>query len=680
MSAKTPIPSTRRVRVVCPHNCYDTCSQIATVTNGVVTRIDGDPNHEHTDGRLCAKGYSYVDRLYSRDRLHHPMVQEPRGSGVWRRISWDEAMDRVARALISLRDRYGTLLPLCLYRGSGNLGALHTVPEALFGSMGPLTVGVNTLCWTGGMAATTYDFGAARNHDPGDLENARTVLLWGVNPAWTAPHQMSRLLAMKDQGARLILIDPIATATATLSDMYLPIRPGTDGALALGMARHLQETGQIDQAFVEQYTWGWEPFLRYLDAEVTVAWAAAETGLEEALIRQVADEYARNGPSTIWIGYGMQRYRNAGQAVRAINALAALTGQIGRRGTGVQYGQRETWVFRDAPYLEGRSANRTVSTGNLVESLKGLTDPPVRMIWITQANPIRQGPDSEALRRLLAGMEMVVVVDQFPTATSAAADLILPTTTYLEQVDLNVSYWHHDVALNERAVEPLFESRSELAIAWALSRAVNQLRPGFALFPTDGDERQWLERLWSHDAVQLFGLDGPWALTNGPRRARLPRVAWEDLRFATPSGRYEFWSERAQAAGAPAMPVYASPAAAPEGFPIRLLTPHRAESLNSQFPAQAPVAEIHPTLAERLGLATGEQAWLISPVGQLSLPVRLTRTVPPDCAVVCGGTEGEELSMINTLTSSCTTDMADAAGMRGTPYADTFINIQPAER
>jgi len=675
MSIRTQTATgSRRVRVVCPHNCYDTCSQIATVENGILRRIDGDPEHSHTRGRLCAKGYSYVDRVYARDRVRHPMIQEPRRSGHWRRISWEEALGRIALKLIGMKDRYGSLLPLCLYQGSGNMGLLHEATRVLFNSMGPITESVNNLCWTTGRNATRFDFGAVRNSDPAELQQAETVLLWGVNPAWTAPHQMGHLLDMRDRGVRLITVDPVGTATASLSDMHLPVRPGTDCALALGMARHLRETGQIDQAFVEGHTLGWESFLQYLDSAVTVEWAAAETGLLPGQIRQVADQYARGRPAAIWLGHGLQRYGNSGQAVRAINALGALTGQIGQPGAGVHYAHRETWILKEGLQPDDDwPGNRTVAAGDLVGGLRALSDPPVRMLWIARANPLVQAPGSEGFRRLLASMEMVVVVDPFMTATAAQADLVLPATTYLEQHDLNVSYWHHDLALNTRAIDPLFEARSELAIAQALGREVNRIRESFATFPTEGDEQAWLERAWTPAARTLFQVDSPTDLQGGPRRAGLPRVAWQDLRFATPSGRYEFSSEQAVAAGAPALPVYAPPAAPPVGFPLRLLTPHGAESINSQFPGQPPVVELHPETAAALGVAEGEEARLASPSGALHLPVRLTRTVPPDCAVVLGG----HMSQINLLTQPRPSDMADTDGLRGLAYADTFIAITP---
>lgn len=677
MIAKIPSgPSIRRVRVVCPHNCYDTCSQIATVENGVLRRIDGDPAQRHTRGRLCAKGYSYVDRVYARDRLRHPMAQEPRGSGHWRRITWEEALGRIGRHLISLRDRYGSLLPLCLYKGSGNLGVLHTAPEALFGSMGPITEAANDLCSTTGSSAITYDFGLLQNSDPADMANARTIILWGVNPAWTAPHQMSLLLEWKDQGARLLVIDPIGSATASVADQHLQPRPGTDGALALGMARHLWETGQVNQSFLEAHTKGWGEFLQYLERSVTLDWAAAETGLPEGVIRQVADQFAAGGPSTIWIGLGLQRYRNAGQTVRAINALAALTGQIGRPGTGVQYVQQTTWVLHRALFPDGVvPANRIVSMGDLAAAIGSLEGPPVHMLWISSANPLQQGPGSDTLHRLFTEMELVVVVDQFLTRTAEEADIVLPTTTYLEQYDLNMSYWHYDVALNEQALAPLFESRSELAIAWALSRQLARLRPGFCRFPTEGDERQWLRRIWGTEAKRLFQVQTLDELRSGPRRANLPMVAWADLRFQTPSGRYEFWSDLAKAAGAPALPVYAPPVQPPDGFPIRLLTPHPADSLNSQFHGQRRVVEIHPDLANRLGLHEGQMVRLSSRAGEVRLPVRLTRTVPLDCAVVFSGAAEGDGGRLNVLTQPNSADMADSLGQRGMALADTFVAI-----
>ncbi|HYG56655.1 MAG TPA: molybdopterin-dependent oxidoreductase, partial [Symbiobacteriaceae bacterium] len=491
-------------RATCPRNCYDSCAMLVTVAGGIVRQVDGDPANPHTAGRLCSKGYSYVQRTYATNRIRHPMVQTVRGSGNWRRITWDEALDRIARKLIDVRRRHGSLLPVCLYKGTGNVGVLHNAPEAMFAAMGPHTETVFVMCWQAGNDAQRFDFGDNMTSDPGEMLKARTLLLWGVNPAWTAVHQMARIMQARDSGTRVITIDPIRTATASRSDRHLGLRPGSDGALALGMARCLLDEELYDEAFLNEHVTGWTEFRTYLRDQITVDWAARETGLPAAAIRETAVAYATARPAMIWVGFGMQRHTNALQTVRAIDALAAMTGQIGLPGTGVQYGQLANWIFGDhlrsykggagQPY-SGPGAidgNRTFPNGCIGEAMPAVSDPPLEVLWVACANPVAQEPDSHAVRRALSGLDMVVVVDQFMTATAEAADIVLPATTFLEHADLHTSYWHHHVSITERAIAPLYEAKSDLAIAWALSRKLNQLSPGFTTFPATRIIRFWI--------------------------------------------------------------------------------------------------------------------------------------------------------------------------------------------
>ncbi len=681
----------RTFRVTCPRNCYDTCGMLATVENGVLLEVAGDPLHPNTNGRLCSKGYSYVERVYSTDRIRHPMVQTPKGSGRWRRVSWDEALDRIARRLIDIADRHGSLLPVCLYKGSGNIGLLHNAPEAMFAAMGPHTVALNVLCWAAGRAAQEYDFGVATTSDPGELLKARTLLLWGVNPAWTATHQMSLVMEARDQGTRVITIDPIATATACRSDQHVAPRPGTDGALALGMARCILDAGLQDELFLGQHVQGWPQFAAYLREQVTLEWAAAATALRPEVIRDLAVTYATGGPAMIWMGFGLQRHDGAVETVRAIDALAAMTGQIGRPGTGVQFANMSLAVLGDhlrsyrgsvgQPYTGPGSVdgNRTVAMGRGEQAIRTLTGPPIEMVWIAGGNPVAQEPDAAHVPRLMRALDLVVVVDQFMTATAREADIVLPATTCLEQWDLHVSYWHHHASITERALAPLYEARSDLAIARALSARLNELSPGFSVFPTEGDERDWVRRELEEPATRQLVSASVEQLQQGPVRLNLPETAWESLTFATPSGRIELWSEAAVANGLPALPVYRAPVAAPPAYPVRLLTPHRAESLHSQFADQAgglsrPVLEIHPRLAEYYGLAEGARVRAYNARGELLLPVRLTRTVPADTVVAYEGVFADPRYNVNLLTEPTQPE----SGFPGVAYGDCFVALEPA--
>lgn len=670
-----------QVRVACPHNCREVCGQVATVEDGVVTRIDGDPAHPFTQGRLCAKGYGYLSRLYARDRLRHPMVQEPRGSGNWRRISWEEALDRIAQAMLRLHDRYGSLRPVAYWQGSGDMGLLATVNRALWRAMGPLTEVVPNLCYTQAVDAQVYDFGSPQRGAVDDLLNARTVIFWGYNPAWTATHLMGLALKARDRGARLITVDPVVSATASLSHQHLAIRPATDGALALGMARHLLDRGLIDQDFLADQTYRAEPFLDWLKANMTVAQAAAETGLTAQAIRGLAERYAA-GPSVVWVGPGLQRVRNGGQAIRAIDALAALAGQIGRPGTGVKAGQASLLPLEPARLGLPARASRRAGMAQFEAEARRWADPPVRLMFIAGANPLDQAPNADALRRIMAEMEMVVVADQFLTTTAREADLVLPATTYLERLDLNISTLHGGISINQRAIAPLYEARSDLAITQGLVSALNRLRPGFCDLPCHRSDEEWLDQLWDEKARLRFGRTSWRDLCHGSAFAQLPQVPWSDHRFATPSGRFEFWSERAAQNGLPPMPVYIPPVQPPDGYPYRLLSPHRTGGINScqmvdpTVDGAQPAAEIHPETAASLGLGEGDPVRIYNPRGELRLPVHLTRTVLPGVVVVYSGDAGVR---VNRLTSAVPAAMGGLFRAPGAAFGDTFVAVEPLE-
>lgn len=665
---------------------------VATVENGVLRHVEGDEGDPVTGGRLCAKGYSYVDRVYAADRLRHPMIQAPRGSGNWKRVSWDDALELIALQLIEMHRRTGSLLPLGLYRGTGNIGVLHAAPDALFRSIAPFTEAVNVLCLANGAEAQRLDFGDMRTSDPGELGKARTLLLWGANPAWTAPHQMNLIMSARDKGARVVVIDPLCTATASRADLHLGLRPGTDGILALGMARVILDEGLTDESFIREHVHGWPEFRTYLEREISLERAALATDLSPDLIRRAALAYAAEGPSSIWVGFGMQRYGNSVQAVRAIDALAAMTGQIGKPGTGVQFGHFQTNVF--GGYLRAfdrcsGQPNRCFPMGAIGRSMPAVTDPPLEMLWVTSANPVCQEPETHLVKAALSGLRTVVVVDQFLTRTAELADILLPATTFPEQWDLNWGYFHHYVSVSAQAIAPRFEAKSDLQIAWMLSRAINRLAPGLCAFPTAGDEREWVERAWRSDSSGLFQGDQFSELLAGKRvRARLPEVAWSDLAFPTPSGRFELASQRAGDQGMPVLPVYEPPQPAPAAFPYRLLTPHTTESLHSQFHSAdwglrvnaSPVVEIHPGTAAELGLADGETVRIYNGRGELRLPARLTTNVRPDTLVAYEAWFAGLDYNVNLLTQAVPKPAGNGSRSPGVPYFDCFVAAEPTPR
>ncbi len=327
----------------CPRNCYDTCSIVTTVEDGRITFVTGNRNNTYTNGRLCVKGYTYPNYVYSPDRIKYPMRQKKRGSGQWERISWDEAYDIIAKKILEIKKKHGTTLPIALNKYSGNFNVLSNAVEGMFSSIGYTTRAQGTPCWPAGIDSQTFDFGDAVANDPETFVKSKYLIIWGANPAWTSVHSMSIIERAKENGTKIVAIDPIMTDTASKADEYIGIRPSTDGALALGMARYILDHNLHDMEWMKKNSIGYEEFLNYLRNNITVEWAAEKTGIPVEVIERLAREYATAKPAAIWMGYGLQRHTNGGANVRAIDALAAMTGNIGVVGGGANYAQQECY-------------------------------------------------------------------------------------------------------------------------------------------------------------------------------------------------------------------------------------------------------------------------------------------------------------------------------------------------
>lgn len=675
-------------RNVCPRNCYDTCGMLSYVRNGILVKVNGDPQHGYTRGKLCAKGYTYVKRVYDPERIKYPMRQVPRGSGIWKRITWEEALTAIAEKILDLKAKHGSYLPVCLNKYSGNFGMLHYAVERMFSGLGPTTRVIGSPCWSAGLDAQTYDFGAYRSSDPKDLAHSRFLILWGINPAWTAVHSMPYINQAKQAGARIVVIDPYFSATARKADEYIQIKPGTDGALALAMARVILDEQLYDQDFIQKHVAGWEQFKHYLLKEVTLGWASSLTGIDAGVIEQLARRYATSRPANIWAGFGLQRHCNGGQTIRSIDALAALTGNIGLPGGGVQFAHTDTWKFR---WMEDESwgtiarKNRTININDFARQVRNMKEDPVKMLWVSCRNPLSQDPDTKRVEAAFEAMELVVTVDHFLTRTARRSDIVLPATTHFEEWDVVPSYWHHWIAINEPAIRPYFEAKSDLHIALALSAKLNQLAPGSCRFPVSGSEEEFLDREFTPELYGLLGI-GHWTeLRQGPRRVNLPVTAWADRKFATPSGKYELYSRRAQEQGLPPLPIFVPGARPGSRYPYWLLTTHQQHGLNSQFQNLGwmlksnpePVVMVNPDVAGKKNLQDGDLVKVYNEQGWILAKASVTANVPEDVLVCHQAWFPGSQFCVNYLTQPSPTDMGSlATGSSGNAFYDTFVDVR----
>ena len=656
---------TKETPFACPLDCFDACRLVAVVEDDRVTAIKGDPAHPLTRGKACTKGKKHLARLYHPDRLRGPLRRTAAG---WQPVSWESAIHEMAAKFEEACRRWDSRAIL-YYADSGYGGVLKTVDHMFFNHLGGVTVPRGSLCWAAGIAAQRYDFGDVRGHAPHDIARARTVLIWGRNPLETSPHLMPILEEVRANGGHVVVIDPLRTATAAWADRHIAPRPGTDGALALALARILIDTGRIDRAYVDRHTRGYRRFrdsLRGFDLNA----AAAVTGLTRGAIGELADIYADRRPASIIIGYGLQRYANGGQAVRCIDALAALSGQIGISGGGANFANRSI-RRRMHPDAMGGSPHavrqRTFALPQMGRFLQEAQDPPVNVLMIAKANPLIQMPDLETLNLAFRRVPFKVVVDLFMTDTARAADLVLPATHVLEEEDLVYSSMFSPyLNYSPRVVDPPSGVISEYTLFQRLAQKMRLTQ--YPIMPPVRFLQQTARPL-------LDELDITWeTLINAPVRIPADDIPWADGAFATPSGKFEFYSERAEADGHAPLPVFIPPAAPEKAFPLRLLTTHYRHALHSQHfmdRHDRPQVRLHPDEARQRGIGAGERVCVESPQGSLVATADPTPRIPPGIVQVYQGW-WEHSGAVNRLTADTLSKMGENAA-----YFETFCQIRP---
>lgn len=690
--AKAADPVQRKLfRNACPRNCYDTCAIVSTVENGVLKKVEGDPASSYTRGRVCAKGFSYTRSVYSPDRIKYPMRQKGRGSGNWQRISWDEAYDEIARKILRLKKEYGSTLPICLNKYSGNFDIMHYGIEGFFTSIGDTTRSTGTPCWPAGIDAQTFDFGTIICNDPEDMVNSKYLIVWGANPSWCSVHSMYFIRQAQERGCKIVVIDPLLSQTAAKADWYIQIKPSTDGALALGMARYILDNGLYDGEWLAKNSKGAEEFLSYVKNNITLEWAAEKTGIPQVVIETLAREYATAKPANIWIGYGMQRHTNGGQNVRAIDALAAITGNIGKSGGGAQYAHLQTWGFNYHAMLQKKPAggpakgDRSININNFGAEVLNAKEPPIKMLWLACRSPMTQDPETSVVKKAFEAMDFVVTADLYMNATAGMSDIVLPVTTTFETPGVNVSYWHYWLSLNEQAIQPMHESKNDVTIAMELSAKLNQLEPGSCTFPTSGDLQEWVGKEFNEKLYQLFGIRDWTELKKGPVKAKSGLIAWQDGKFKTLSGKYEFWSEEARKLGHHPLPVYNEELQAESKYPLRCISPHWKLNIHNQFQNldwmaainNAPYLEIHPKTAAKYHIADNASVKMYNDIGYIILPAKISETVPPEVVAVYEAWYKDKNFNVNYTVKAIPADMGKkATGAPGIAFHDNFVALE----
>jgi anaerobic selenocysteine-containing dehydrogenase len=628
-------------KTVCNRDCPDACHIVATVEDGRAVRLGGDPSHPITRGFLCYRTSHFLETQYSPERLLSPLLRK---GGELVAVSWDEALDFAAERLLAIRREWGPAA-IFHYKSGGSLGMLKAISEAFFERFGPVTTKRGDICSGAGDSAQMTDFGEEDSHDLTDLLNAKSILLWGKNVVTSSPHTVPVLREARARGAELVLIDPVHHKTASLCAAFHPIRPGGDFALAMAVARVLFERGWEDPQAAT--------YCDHLDAFRALAFrrSVASWCAQADVPASVADDLARRlgpgKPTAILVGWGMGRRTSGGAIVRALDALCAVSGNIGIPGGGVSFYFNRRGVFDTSFFVGLRAAPRTVCEPLFGEEVLGMSEPPIRAVWVTAGNPVAMLPASDTVAEALRTRELVVVVDSFLTDTARLAHLVLPTTTLLEADDLLGAYGHHYIGSATPVVAPPPGVKSDLEIVQELARRV-----GLA-GELDGTAREWKERILARKLAP-HGISLDVLEREAVRTPLAPKVLFADRKFSTPSGRVNLITEAPE--------EQTDPDAA--AFPLFLMALSTDKSQSSQWvrPADGPVVvTVHPDAAQ--GVPDGGACRIESRIGTMAVRLRHDPAQRREVAIVPKGGHLRDGRCANRLIRARTTDLGEGGAL-----------------
>jgi anaerobic selenocysteine-containing dehydrogenase len=659
------------VLTTCPRDCYDACGVAVVKRDGVIRHVRGDRGHPVSRGRLCVKcatAYNGV-LLDPETRLLTPLRRSgPKGSGHYEEVSWEHALEAIALRLGQIAADPGPAAVLNAHY-SGTLAMLGcSFGMRFFNRLGATEVDPDTICNKAGHVALDYVYGTSVDgFDPRTARESGCILVWGANPYASAPHQHEQWLP--ESPARVIVVDPVRTPTARDADLHLQPFPGSDSALAFALLGTVHREGLCDRELLARCTLGFEE-LEPLLADCTPDWGERITGVPAGLIEEAARVYAL-GPSLLWIGQGFQRQPRGGNAVRAVAMLPAVTGNLGKPGTGVLYLNGGGNRGIDEDYLTAAElavdVPEPISHMDLATHLEDHDRAKALFCW--NINIAASNPEQARLRRALEREDLfTVVVDLFATDTADLADYILPATSFLESDDIVASYFHQSLSAQVKAIEALGSSLPNSEIFRRLASAMGYQEPQLH----ESDEQVIAELLRRSDA----GLDFAQLATQGTVWLEdEPRVQFADLRFPTPSGRIEIASASAQADGHPRLPEPAADPRPRDGR-LRLLSPASPWILNDSFADDPKITRrigpatvaMHPRDAADLGLREGDQAVLESTVGALALAVAVSDDLP--CGVVYSPKgrwpkRTPEQANVNTLNPGGRSDMGASTAVHG---------------
>jgi anaerobic selenocysteine-containing dehydrogenase len=663
------------------------------VENGRAVSLGGDPAHRFTQGFLCAKVNRYLERVYSPERILHPMKRlGKKGEGRFEQVSWDEALDTIANRFRAVIAAHGpqAILP---YSYAGNMGLLSyaSMDRRFFHVLGASLLD-RTICASAGAAGLKATVGKSIGFDPEAVVHARFIVAWGANIVSSNVHLWPFIEEARRRGAKLVAIDPFRSRTAEKADQHLALLPGTDGALALAVMHVVFRDGLEDRDYIEKYTVGIEK-LRERAREWTPARAAETTGLTVEEVETFAREYATAQPSALRINYGLNRHAGAGMAVRTIACLPALTGAWRHPGGGLLLSTSGTFPVDNAALERPDLIRPGTRTLNMSQIGRILLDPalapPVKAMFVYNANPAAVAPEQEKVREGFAREDLFLVVhDLFRTDTADFADIVLPATTTLENRDVFKAYGHLHLTLSQPAIAPVGECKSNTEVFRLLAARLGLTHP--SLSETDDQvARQALQ--WDHP--NLRGITYERLEREGSLRLSVPDpyAPFAEGGFPTPSGKCELVAPSLADLGLDTVPTFIPPRESPRTspelarrYPLAFISPPAHHFLNSTFSAQPvfvrreggePSLTLHPVDAAARGIADGQMVRTFNDRGSFLARAHVSDAARPGVVVglsiwwakMCPGGRNA-----NAVTSQELTDMGG-----GATFYDVLVEVAP---
>ena len=634
-----------RLVTACTLECPDVCSLWIKKRKDGTLAIRGNPSHPFTQGFTCAKVHKFQNRLRSPERITRPLLKS---KNEWQAISWDEALDLCAENIQKFRSEPASILHI---HGDGAKGVLQLVPQYFFAALGSSKI-TGSLCDNAGIEACIQDFGSLETNDITDIVNAQAIVNWGKDLARSSVHIPTLIRQARKRGTKVLTISPGGDGNGPFSDIMLRIRPGTDRFLAAAVIRLLMERNQIERSLLERIG-NWSFFRKFID-QYPLEKLAGFCDVSNESVEQVFDLYTRYKPVTTLMGWGLQRYTFGGENVRFINALAMLSGNVGQMGGGTFFNISSMRNFNTSwAAADSSMPRRSFLLPAIGKEILQAENPSVKMIWVNGSNIINQAPESRLIADAFERVSFKVVVDAFPTDTAQRADLVLPCALMFEREEIIGSFLHDYVHYARKVLEPPGEARSDLEILTDLGR---RLDPEIHIPDMDTCFRSAIDSPYFDTSLETLR-------EKGFTRAKRPRIAYSNLQFDHPDGKYRMPQD------------LHNELEHPEGFPLRLLTLIRKNATHSQIlpadqkiPPRVWVAPENPVLQS---LDLDRRVFLASSLGRIQVELATLPGLHPEVVIYRRGDWMKCGGGANQLIAAQTTDLGN-----GTAFYSQFVRLE----